>query len=303
MTLRTGLVNLGKLIVAALGYEVGVVLGGMVVTLLGLQTPNPPPGADMDAVVRYMLYTTPLYAVALAVLATHLKGGYVSRWLSLSFLLWIAYTVNTQLEAAIVSSYATGRAFAIVSGAVAALAGGASVAWLFPGQGPGSRAWESIKAFFGKRSAGSWTWRLILAGVIFMPIYYAFGLMVLPFTGAYYQEQMFGLAAPTLGQLLPTLFVRSVLFLLAALPILAMWRGSRGNLFWRLGLALFMLVGFNIMLVATWLPVYVRFPHMLEILADEFVYAGALVWLLVPRRVAEAELTVTEAASLATASG
>jgi hypothetical protein len=33
-------------------------------------------------------------------------------------------------------------------------------------------------------------------------------------------------------------------------------------------------------LVAYWLPVSLRLPHALEILADEFVYAGALVVLL-----------------------
>jgi hypothetical protein len=303
MTMRTGLINLGKLILAALGYEAGTILGGMVVTLLNLPAPTPPPGADMDKMVVYMLYITPLYALALAILASHLKGGFVARWLSLSFLVWIAYTVNTQLEAAIVSSYATGRAFAIVSGAFAALLGGASVAWLFPPKSSGFELGRSIKRFFGQRSVAAWAWRLLLAAVIFTPIYFAFGLMVLPFTGAYYQEQMFGLAMPTIDQLLPTLLTRSILFLLAALPILVMWGGKRLGLFWRLGLSLFMLVGFNIMLIATWLPVYVRFPHTLEILADEFLYAGALVWLLVPRSASEAEPMPSEAGSPSAAAG
>ncbi|MGA9191914.1 MAG: hypothetical protein WBZ24_09295 [Anaerolineales bacterium] len=284
MTLRNGLTHLGKLMLAAVGYELGVVLGGMLVTLLGLQAPNPPPGSDMAAVARYMMFTAPLYALALAILATQLGGGYIARWLSLASLLWIAYTVNTQLEAAIVSSYATGRAFAIVSGAVTALVGGAVVAWMFPGRSVDDSAWGSMKGFFARRTAGACIGRLVLAALVFMPIYFVFGLLVLPFTGTYYQEQLFGLAMPTMAQLLPTLFARSLLFLLVTLPILAMWRGTRMSLFWRLGLSLFMLVGFNIMLVATWLPVYVRFPHTLEILADEFVYAGALVWLLVPRR-------------------
>jgi hypothetical protein len=74
------------------------------------------------------------------------------------------------------------------------------------------------------------------------------------------------------------------LFLLACLPIILTWQKSELALFWRLGLALFFLVGFVIMLYATWLPLYVRIPHTLEILADEFVYAGALVWLLGKRQ-------------------
>ena len=116
-----------------------------------------------------------------------------------------------------------------------------------------------------------------------MPIYFVFGLMVLPFTGEYYRQSMFGLVMPTLDQLLPILFTRSVLFFLACLPVLMLWQNSNRSLFWRLGLALFLLVGFVIMLYATWLPLYVRFPHTLEILADEFVYAGVLVLLLAKR--------------------
>lgn len=284
MSIREGLVNLGKLMLASVAYEAGVVMGGMVVTLLGMTPPTAPPGADMASVVRNLVYVTPLFMLALAILSTRLTGRFAARWLSLSFLLWIAYSVNTQLEAAIVSSYATGRDFAVVSGAVTALVGTAAVAWLFPPRERGERAWEAIRRFVSHRRAGDWAWRLILAAVIFMPIYFVFGLMVMPFTGAYYQDQQFGLAMPTLGQLLPTLFTRSVLFLLATLPIIALWQGSRLSLYWRLGLSLFMLVGFNIMLAADWLPVYVRFPHILEILADEFIYAGALVWLLFPRQ-------------------
>jgi hypothetical protein len=284
MTLREGMISLGKLLLATAGYELGVVLGGMLGTLIGLTVPSPPPGADMAAVSRYMLYVSPLFALALVVLATHLNGGFVARWLSLAFLMWIAYTVTTQLEASFVSTFANGMAFSIVSGAIAALAGGASVAYLFPGTTPGVPAWDALRAFFARRSALGWIWRLLIAAVVFMPIYFAFGLMVLPFTEAYYQQQMFGLTMPTIDQLLPILFARSILFCLAALPIIALWRGGRLSLFWRLGLSLFMLVGFNPLLVATWMPLAIRGPHALEILADEFVYAGALVWLLAVRQ-------------------
>jgi hypothetical protein len=284
MSLRQGLIALGKLVLGALGYEIGIVLGGMLVSLIGLTAPSPPPGADMAAVSRYMLYATPLFALALAVLATHLNGGFVSRWLSLAFLMWIAYTVTTQMEASFVSTFANGMAFSIASGAIAALAGGAAVAYLYPATEAEAPAWDALRAFFAQRSVAAWIWRLLIAAVVFMPIYFAFGLMVLPFTVAYYQQQMFGLTMPTMDQILPILFTRSILFLLAALPVIALWRGGRLSLFWRLGLSLFMLVGFNQLLVATWMPLAIRGPHTLEILADEFVYAGALVWLLAVRR-------------------
>lgn len=104
---------------------------------------------------------------------------------------------------------------------------------------------------------------------------------MIPFTGEYYRQNMFGLQMPAVDQLLLILFVRSVLFLLACLPILVLWQKSARSLSWSLGFVLFVLVGLLYMLAADWMPVAVRLPHTLEILADEFVYTGLLVALLV----------------------
>lgn len=95
---------------------------------------------------------------------------------------------------------------------------------------------------------------------------------------------MFGLEIPSLDKFLTILFIRSVLFLVACLPVLIAWQSSKLNLLWRLGLALFYLVGFQSLLMATWMPWALRLPHMIEILFDEFVYAGALAWLLGSRK-------------------
>jgi hypothetical protein len=284
MTLKPLLINLGKLLLCALAYEAGMVIGRMIATFLKLTIPTPPAGANMNLIAVYMVLVTPLFALALAVIGRGLKGNFITRTLVLSFFMWISYTVNTQLEASIVSSYATGVAFAVISGVVPALFCSAAVAFLFSEEKKGEGLIVACKEFFARRSLVDWIWRLPVAAVAFMPIYFVFGLMVLPFTGKYYQQNMFGLAAPTIGQLLPTLFIRSLLFMLVCLPILILWKNSKRSLFWRLGLSLFMLVGFNIMLIATWLPIYVRFPHTLEILADEFVYAGVLVLLGFPRQ-------------------
>ncbi len=281
MSTKQILIALGKLILCGLAFYVGTMLGGMIATMLGLPLPTAPQGADMSMLPLYMLLTTPLIAFALAILAQHLAGNFIVRAGALSLLLWIAYTVNTQLEATIVSTYAAGIWFALVSGFFAALFCGIAVAFFLAPNISNVSARQAAENFFARHSVVGWLWRLAIAAVAFMPIYFVFGLLVLPFTGEYYRQQMFGLVAPTLETLLPILFTRSVLFLLACLPILVLWQASARALFWRLGLALFFFVGFVIMLYATWLPLYVRVPHLLEIFADEFVYAAALVLLLV----------------------
>lgn len=157
---------------------------------------------------------------------------------------------------------------------------GAAVAFLFPSRNESKGLIATSQAFFRQRAAIAWAWRLPVAAVGFMPIYFVFGSMVLPFTGEHCRQSMFGLSMPTIDQILPILFVRSVLFFLACLPVLILWQKSDRSLFWRLGFALFMLVGFVYVLISTRLPLYVRFPNTLEILADEFVYAGVLVVLI-----------------------
>jgi hypothetical protein len=59
-----------------------------------------------------------------------------------------------------------------------------------------------------------------------------------------------------------------------------MWQRSKRSLFLSLGFALFVLVGFLYMLGAYYMPLAVRVPHTLEILADSFTHAGLLVVLL-----------------------
>jgi hypothetical protein len=284
MNIKQLLIDLGKLILCGIAFAVGVIAGGMVATLLRLPSPSMPEGMDPATAGVVLMLEGPLFALALAVIARGLTGGFLTRAFVLSLFAWIPYTVNTQLEAAIFSTMANSFWFSIVDFLVPSILCGAAVAFLFPPDRRGTGLIESFKSFFSQRTAAAWLWRLGVAAVAFMPIYYFFGMLVVPFTAEYYRQNMYGLTMPGLDQILVVLFVRSVLFLIACLPVIVMWRESRSSLFFRLGLALFILVGLLYMLAAYWMPVSVRLPHSLEILADEFVYAGALVMLLMPGR-------------------
>jgi len=84
-------------------------------------------------------------------------------------------------------------------------------------------------------------------------------------------------------------FLRSSLFLLAALPLLMAWSGSRRRLSVTLGLAFYVLVGLFSMIQSYWLAPALQIAHNLEIFADSLVYALALTLLLVPHGAAKAE--------------
>lgn len=279
MSFKNVILYLLKLLLGGMAFSIGIIAGGLLATLLQLQPPAAPAGMDMTNALMSMLLTSPLLALALALLARGLAGGFLTRAMTLSFLTWIAYTVNTQLEASIFSTFATGIAFTLVDFAVPSVFAGAAVAFLFPADIKGE-GFQIAKDFFLRRAPIDWGWRLILAALAFMPVYWFFGTLVVPFTGDYYRQSMYGLQMPAVEQILMVLFVRSVLFLAACLPVIVLWRKSNTALFAGLGFALFVLVGLLYMLSAEWMPVSVRLPHTLEIMADEFVYAGALVALL-----------------------
>ena len=280
MDIKHLFVNLGKLLLCGIVFFVGMIVGGMIAQSLQLVPPAMPAGTDASTIVLYMLLTSPILALALAPLACGLSGSFLTRTLVLSFLTWIAYTVNTQLEASVFMPGSVGL-YSVVASIFQSLLFGATLAWLFRPDKKGPDLRGAYKTFFGSRGKGDWAWRLAIAGVAFMPIYYFFGLIAIQFTGAYYQQNMYGLRMAGLDQILPILFVRSLLFLLACLPVLMTWQESTVSLFLRLGLALFFLVGIVTMLDAYWMPLAVRVPHSLEILADELTYAGVLVTLLV----------------------
>jgi len=279
MNIKSLLVHFGKLLLCGVIFSIGTVLGGMLVTMLGMQAPTMPEGMDQQSAMLFMLLESPLLALVLALLARHLAGGFWARSLMLFFITWICNSVNTQIEAAAFAGMGEGFWFTILTFLVPALFTSMAVAWMFP---PVEKVTfvDAVRSFFNRHSLGGWTWRFALGAVIFMPIYYFFGLLVIPITRAYYEQGMFGLELPSVETVLTVLFIRSVLFFIACLPVLIAWQGSRLNLFWRLGLALFYLVGFQSLLIATWMPWALRLPHMIEILFDEIIYAGALAWLM-----------------------
>jgi hypothetical protein len=84
--------------------------------------------------------------------------------------------------------------------------------------------------------------------------------------------------------MLRTVLVRSSIFLVASLPAVLLWIGSRRGPIGAMGLAHAVLVGIFAMAQASHLmPPILRITHSIEITADSFAYAAVLVWLFVHR--------------------
>ena len=269
-----------KIPICGLLFFIGLIPGAQLATWIGLQTPAMPAGADQATIAQFTLLASLILALGLASVARGLSVSFFFRWMILFFLTWIAYAVNSYFEAAIFSTMEAASLYSVAVFLPGSLLCSAAVALLFPPKMQGNIFFAQARTFFSSRTIGSWAWRLSAGFLAFPMAYYLFGSLIAPIVLPYYQQGVSQLALPGWNQILPVLAIRSLLFLLACLPILIVWNFSNRRLFLTLGLALFILVGGIGMLEAYWLVPVLRVTHTLEIFADEMVYAGALSLLL-----------------------
>jgi len=124
---------------------------------------------------------------------------------------------------------------------------------------------------------------LLLCILAFPFIYLLFGTMVASIVVPTWRSGSLGLVLPPLTTILPVQVVRSAIFLLSALPFFLLWTRSRRSLIFALGFHWFV-VGLFGLLIVSWFPLTVRIAHLFEGVADSFVYAAALVFVLWPQR-------------------
>ncbi|HJS18526.1 MAG TPA: hypothetical protein VJ785_07245 [Anaerolineales bacterium] len=271
---------LWKVPLCGLIFFIGFIPGGQLASWLGLPVPGLPAGADQATFTQYTLLVNLILAACLAALSLGISGSFLSRWLILFFFTWITYGVNNYLEASIFSTMSAASVYSVVLYLPASLFCSAAVAWLFPVRTQSISFPELARTFFAGRTVGNWAWRLFAAFLAFPLVYLFFGRLIAPIVLPYYRAGVNELTLPGWHQILPMAALRSLLFLLACLPILITWRYSNGRLFLTLSLALFLFVGGLAMLYAIWLVPVLRITHTLEILADEVVYTAALILLL-----------------------
>lgn len=279
-----GLVIKGLL--AGFVYILGTVLTGALFSALHIQLPQfLPPGVNPNTGSHLFLLVTPFLGLSLLPLALHISGSRLLRALTLSFLIFMCLGVTAVLEMRIfltVFSHGGELAF-LFSILPPSVVCGFALSFLLPAVQPGIPASQSLRSFFALHTPLSWASRFALAILAFAFVYFLFGMMVGPFVVPFYRAGVLGLTLPPFSVILPVLFVRSALFLLACLPFLIFWTHSRLSLILSLGFAFWFLTGlFGLLQVFYWPPV-MRIAHSLETGADSFAYAAALVFLFLPR--------------------
>jgi hypothetical protein len=275
-----------KGMLAGVVYMIGTVLSGMLFAALHIPIVNMlPPGVNQQSSFATFPLTCLLLGLAMVPLALHTSGSRALRGLLLFFLMFICLGVTTIMETKIfLTVFAHGGAFAaIMQVFLPTLLCAFALSFLFPQAQPATPATQTIRSFFSVHSPLAWAARFLLAILAFAVIYFIFGSIIAPFVVPFYRAGVLNLTLPPFSVILPVLFARSALFLLACLPFLVFWTRSRAALILALGLAFWFVTGlFGMLLVFFWPPL-MRIAHGLELGADAFVYAAVLVLLLLPR--------------------
>lgn len=200
------------------------------------------------------------------------------RWILVSVFLFLIFGVGNSIEDSIHSS-TKGITLMIPILLLPCIVMGTLLTLLFRPL-KATRFSTMVSEFFRGRTANQWIWGILLSAVLFPIVYFIFGSIISPIVIEYYRSGIADLVLPAPITIVAVELLRGFLFVLATIPLLIAWLGSRRHMIFFLGLAFFVLTGTFEIVMAYQLPAQMRVIHSVEILADSFIYAWSLVLLL-----------------------
>jgi hypothetical protein len=234
-----------------------------------------------------------MLALALATLSPQLQVKRRSRFMVIAWFVFAWLGINNTIEASIFTTIG-GEPTMVVTMLSLSLFVAVVVALLFSNREGRKSFSGGFRRFFNHRTAGQWIIRFSWVVLAFPVIYFFFGMPVGLIVGKFYQNQSFGLQMPSLNVVISVQFVRSFIALLAVLPLLVIWPGSRQRFAWIFGLNLFVVAGLYGLIQAYWMPWTLRSIHTVELLLDSVAYGWLVAALLLPRATAHNPVPVEE---------
>jgi len=270
---------LGKILLCTLSVMVGAVAGGMFSTALRLEQPKVPGQVDLRWLGLYSFAGGVVLSVALTELAWCLPGDRRLRFVIIAWLAFAWLGLNNVIEATIFTTIGGGISV-VVTMLFPSLCVAGAVTRLFEGLESAELVSAGVRRFLSDRTVAQWIIRSSAAVIAFPVVYFLFGMPVGLIVGESYRNQAFDLQMPTLGVVIGVQFLRSLVALLAVLPVLIVWPGSRQRFAWTFGLNLFVLSGLYGLIQAYWMPWRMRGIHTIELLFDSLAYGWLLAFLL-----------------------
>jgi len=267
-----------KLFAAWAAFAVSLVVGGILARILHLQTVAPDALRRMPYHLAMVLAAAVVLVLGLWPLARGIAGSIPARGAALVVFVFLALGVNTVFDGVIYTDYFNGVVPSVVLLFFCeALFAGVALGCFFGQSGHASG--------LASHSGIDWIGRGIIAWLLWPVVYIFFGACVAPIVVPYYQSGAIpGLHIPAMPVILGVQLLRSFFFLAASLPLIALWKGTRRNLWLALGLGHAVTVGIFGLISANFMPPVMRVAHGVEITCDSFAYAGLLVLLFAAKQ-------------------
>jgi len=276
--------------ITGIGYVLLAIIGNALAQLVGLSAPI------MKGMSGKITPNQILFNLFLSGILIGLIFGLLSLKLPLSYgrrtglLFAIIYGINSVIITIETIFFTTtpllGQIYTLVSNAISSVGMAALLAMLFRPSDNELFFGTALREAVAQRSWVSNLWRFGVAGFLYLPIFFLFGLLSQPFVRIYYEDPSYGInqlfSIPGAEVIFPLEIFRGYLFVLLVYPLMAVlgrnmnrWRQS----FW-IALVLASLSGWVPMLIAGFFPLPFRLIHGLEVTIDSIVQSVVIVWLL-----------------------
>jgi hypothetical protein len=263
------------------GYSVAVAIGGIIAGALPLPAPSLVAGVDPTLMMVVTFFSGVLFALALGPLSARIGAPFWQRAVLLFVLLFVLNSLINIIEALFFTTTpAAEQVTALVTSGVGYAGLALPLAVLFGPPSPRRGLLTALGETLNQRRWTSWTWRFFLAGLLYVPVYLLFGMIISPIVLPYYQQLGMGLVVPGFEVMLPLEVFRGLLYALTLFPLIAALGSSRRSTAFWIVLTLCVLGSWQPMMQVVWWPLTLRLTHGLEITADSIVQGLIVAWLL-----------------------
>ncbi len=277
---RFALALLWRSLVVAVGYLVALTIGGMISQALRLPMPSMAADVTLSQILVLEFVSGLLLGLTMGPLSERLR---IPGWQRAILLFVLLFVLNSFINLVEALFFTTAPFAELLVGLVTPFVGHVALALLlaalFRPASVDRGLVSALRDALGRRRWTSWVWRFLLAGVLYLPIWFFFGLIISPIVLPYYQEVGLGLTVPGLEVILPLEIFRGLLYAGTVFLLIAVLGGSRRSTAFWVVLTLCVLGSWTPMLMVAWWPIPLRVTHGLEITADSIVH-GLVVTLL-----------------------
>jgi hypothetical protein len=200
----------------------------------------------------------------------------------LALVVYLLSTISNYVEA--VLFIRASSALVPVTGAIIALALTVPVSILFPPDLADCRIGGLLRDTLASRPWWSWTWRLVVASLSWVPVYLVFAGLDAPFVHRYYHESGTKFTVPSTSVVMGGELARGVLHALVLGAFIALVARSRRGAWLSAAVVFATFNAWLPLIQRTDWPVYLRTANALEITCDALVYGGLAALLLIRRR-------------------